>query len=449
MELDFKNVKKAHIRFRGKLAGTLEKTSEINYRFQYNKKYLKESSIEIATSFPLSENPYESNRLHPFFDNIIVEGWLAQHTEKVLHIEKSNRFSLLMVTGQNTIGAVTVHPLDKNENEINTNDLFQHKLRRDGLKPHPNKPIENFDRCPSCFKNISGIIHNTCKEKMWGTLKNLSIELNPDDPEGSFSRVIHGGSISGAQRKGMFCLDLSKGRLVPTPFESQYILKPKGNRPELPENEHVTMAIAKKIGFEVPPFSLLNIDNVGFVFAIKRFDRWKNNPLRMEDMCQINKTPSESKYESSCEKVAKSIKKFSLAPKVDLTEFYRRIIFCYFIGNGDMHLKNWALLESQKLEGRLMLSPCYDFLNTRLPMPGEREDIGLSLNGKKGNFQRSYFQKFGEKLELTEKAIQAPFSSLNQWWKVTEGFVNHCLLSKKSKEKYLEIVHQRYKSLES
>ncbi len=449
MEIDFKNIVKVHIRFRGELAGILEKDSEENYRFQYDKKYLKKNSIEIATSFPLSEDSYESKYLHPFFDNIIIEGWLLQYAEKILHIEKSNRFSLLMATGQNTIGAVTVHPLDKNENEIDTNRLFQPNLKRENLKPYPNKSMENFHRCPSCFKNISGSIHNTCKEKMWGSVKNISIELDPEDPKSSFSRVIFGGSISGAQRKGMFRFDSSKGRLIPTPHESQYILKPQGNYPELPENEHVTMAIAKKTGFDVPPFSILNFDKVGLVFAIKRFDRLEDKPLRMEDMCQTNKVLCKDKYNSSCEKVAKSIARFSLAPKVDLTEFYRRIIFSYFIGNGDMHLKNWALLESPKSEGRLMLSPCYDLLNTRLPIPGEREDIGLSLNGKKRNFQRSYFQKFGEKLGLTEKAIETPFSNLSHWWAVTEEFVTHCLLSEQSKEKYLEIVHRRYNSLKS
>ena len=157
------------------------------------------------------------------------------------------------------------------------------------------------------------------------------------------------------------------------------------------------MAIAKKIGFDVPPFFILDFDEIGFVFAVKRFDRLEGKALRMEDLCQINNKYSENKYNSSCEKVAQSIAKFSLAPKVDLTKFYQRVVFCYFIGNADMHLKNWTLLESPGGEGRLMLSPCYDLINTRLPIPGEKEDIGLSLNGKKRNFQRGYFQKFGRK----------------------------------------------------
>ena len=128
-----------------------------------------------------------------------------------------------MATGQSTIGAVTVHPLDRNEDEININRLFQFSLKRENLKPYPNKLIEKFNYCPLCFKNISGIIHNSCKKKMWGSIKNPSIELDPDDPHGSFSRFIYGGSISGVQKKGMFHFDPSKGRLVPTSHDPQYI----------------------------------------------------------------------------------------------------------------------------------------------------------------------------------------------------------------------------------
>ena len=77
MEVDFKNIKKANVRFRGELAGILEKNSETNYRFQYDQKYLSKNPIEIATLFPLSKTSYEFNRLHPFFENIIIEGWLV------------------------------------------------------------------------------------------------------------------------------------------------------------------------------------------------------------------------------------------------------------------------------------------------------------------------------------------------------------------------------------
>ena len=438
---DFKKMVAANVRFRGTLAGVLEKLSESHFRFQYN----QSGTPQIATSLPLSQTLHDSSKLHPFFDNLIVEGWLLQYAEKILQIDRSNRFALLMATGHYPIGAVSLHPINSSGDEIPLEHLWEPQQEKK-LKSYENKPLPNFDRCPSCFTPItSKSSHNTCIKQLWGTLKKITLELDPEDPLGSFSQVIYGGSISGAQRKGMFRLG-SKGQLIPTPKEAQYILKPDGNFKELPENEHVTMAIAKKIGFETPPFSMLYVDG-RFIFTIKRFDKLDGQSLMLEDMCQIIQSPSSDKYESSCEKVATCIAKFSSAPKIDLTEFYRRLVFCYFIANADMHLKNWSLLENRMLEGHLQLSPCYDLLNTRLPIPGEKIDIGLPLGGKERNLQKTYFQRFGRKLCLNGQAIEQPFSELDDWWAVTEDFVKESLLSPESKEKYLSIVYERYKIL--
>ena len=251
----------------------------------------------------------------------------------------------------------------------------------------------------------------------------------------------------------MFRLDKSKGVLIPTPIEADYILKPDGFLKELPANEHVTMAIAKRIGLDVPPFSILQVDpedSKKLIFAIKRFDRThRKTPLLKEDMCQINQIKSSNKYSGSYEGIAKSIQKFSSAPKIDLHKFYQRLLFCYFIANADMHLKNWSLLENEKgSEGRFILSPCYDLLNTRLVIPKESTDIGLPLNGKQRHLQKSYFKTFGqERLKLSLNSIENTFSQINHWWEVTEDFVNASLLSKTFKEKYLEIVYKRYQIL--
>lgn len=447
-DIDFKKITTAKVCLRGEFVGKLHRVSEEEYTFQYDINYLKKSKIKIATNLPLKEEAYKSNKLHPFFDNMIAEGWLLHHTEKIFHIDKSNRFALLMATGKDPIGAVTVHPVDANENEIDLTHLFKADLDQQELRPYQNTVLPNFTRCPSCMRPAQpGTTHSKCAVEMWNTTRKISVELDPASPLNSFARVIYGGSISGAQKKGMFRLDKSKGLLTPTPSGAQYILKPTGDYPELPQNEHVTMAIAKELEFDVPSFSIFNIEKIGVIFATKRFDRENDTPLMMEDMGQVINVPSSDKYESSCERVAKAIAQHSSAPPIDLNKFYRRLIFCYFIANADMHLKNWSLLENAKAKGTYLLSPCYDFLNTRVPIPSERIDIGLTLNGKSNNLKRTYFRDFGEKINLSKKAIDRVFSEIDNWWKVTEDFVTHCLLAEESKEKYLEIVKSRYEIL--
>ncbi len=47
----------------------------------------------------------------------------------------------------------------------------------------------------------------------------------------------------------------------------------------MPENEHLTMAIAKAIGFKVPPFTIFHHEKLGHVYAVKRFDTTENKDI--------------------------------------------------------------------------------------------------------------------------------------------------------------------------
>ena len=79
--------------------------------------------------------------------------------------------------------------------------------------------------------------------------------------------------------------------------------------------------------------------------------------------------------------VAKVIKKFSSAPGDDILRFFEIVLFCFVIGNNDMHLKNFSLIsEDPKL---VVLSPTYDLLSVRLLLSKREnsEELALTLNG--------------------------------------------------------------------
>ncbi len=450
-EIEFKQIRKANVYLRDDIVGELEKTSDREHVFRYFQKYVKDpNAVSIARSLPKRKEPYITDRLHPFFDNLITEGWLLQYTEKIFHIDKANRFALLMATGRAPIGAVTVKPLDSNNQPIDVVEEFLSELNAEQLKKYPSLELERFPFCPTCFKSVpSGSIHKKCTLDMWGTTKQLQIEMDAVNPLSSFARVIYGGSISGAQKKGMFSLNLKTGLLTPTPSNARYILKPDGDYPELPVNEHVTMAIAKSVGFRVPPFTILKIENLGYVFAIKRFDRLSDGlPLMMEDMGQIVEAQSSDKYESTFERIAKSIGKYSSAPTIDLVDFYRRVVFCFLVANADMHLKNWTLVENSKALGTFLLAPCYDLLNTRLPIPQEKIDTGLKLLGKDRRLTALNFKEFGIKIDISKREIERTFNDVKVWHKKAVDFVGKSLLSEKSKATYLKLVNERFETLQ-
>jgi serine/threonine-protein kinase HipA len=446
--IDYQKVTRAIVYLRKIPVGILEKKSLESYSFQYSQDYLRsDQKMAIACAFPLKDGAFISRQLHPFFDNLILEGWLLAYAEKLYHIDKNNRFALLMAVGRSPIGAVSVHPLNPSDKEYLKSEQFEPE------HTYPTK-IEQIEfpnqggYCPSCLKPSpkNKILHLRCASQLFGSSRKLKIEMDAEYPLETFSRTVYGGSISGAQRKGLF--SLQDATLIADPINSQYILKPDGDFPELPANEHLTMSIARELGFRIPPSALVNIPHLGFVYVIRRFDRINGVPRRMEDMAQIIGELSNDKYESSNEKVAQAIRDHAVAFPLDLNDYFRRLLFCFLIANGDMHLKNWSLLEKETLNGELDLSPCYDLLNTRLPLPRESIDMGLSLLGKKRNLQRTYFYKFAlNVLKLDKKPIEKIFSELTQWIQVVEEFTRRSYLSEKSQKKYIELARERFEIL--
>jgi serine/threonine-protein kinase HipA len=93
-----------------KKAGLLEKTAD-GYRFTYHPKYLSTKQAQpVSLTLPLRKEPYESESLFPFFIGLIPEGWLLDITSRTLKIDPENSFEILLSTGADCIGAVSVIP---------------------------------------------------------------------------------------------------------------------------------------------------------------------------------------------------------------------------------------------------------------------------------------------------------------------------------------------------
>lgn len=432
----------AEVRLRDKRVGLLTKQSSEKFIFKYDDSYVaKKDATAISIQFSLSTKEYASSTVHAFFDNLIMEGWLLHEAEKNFHIDKKNRWSLLMLVGANPIGAVTIHALD--ENGLPIEDAVEESSDNTAL--FPIKIPCKDDVCSFCLKPMKakGDYHLTCYKKLWGTSKALYAKLDKKTPLLTFSRTVHDGSISGAQKKGLFAIE--KSNLIVSAARSEYILKPDGDYPELPANEHLTMTAAKRLKFDVPPTGLVEIEKVGLVLVIKRFDRTNSHEkLLVEDMAQVYQEASDDKYSLSHEKIGEAIKKYTQAGPLNLNDFFRRIIFCYISANGDMHLKNWSFLEMEKAKGIYRLCPVYDWLNTRIALPNEKNDLAIPLCGKQKNMQKSYFYKFAcEELGLKKDFVESIFKEVKTWEEELKSLIPLSFLSEPMKKKYLTLLNER------
>lgn len=152
--INFQGINKAAVYVRNINAGYLEKVNDSDFLFRYDEAYLKDSyQLSISASLPKKASDFRSKKLHPFFDNLIAEGWLLQCTEKLFHIDRKNRFALLMATGSETIGAVSIKPLSSNGIEIDLQYYFKGMPQKD-LKLFAAKPVLIPGSCPYCMKKV-------------------------------------------------------------------------------------------------------------------------------------------------------------------------------------------------------------------------------------------------------------------------------------------------------
>ncbi|MFA5138875.1 MAG: HipA N-terminal domain-containing protein [Elusimicrobiota bacterium] len=97
---------------KGRRAGLLTK-KDTGYEFSYDAGYLAApEAAPISLAMPLRPEKYESGALFPFFDGLLPEGWLLDLTCAAAKIDKDDKFRLLLHTGQDPVGAVSVRPLE-------------------------------------------------------------------------------------------------------------------------------------------------------------------------------------------------------------------------------------------------------------------------------------------------------------------------------------------------
>jgi len=105
-------MRKAKVLMNNMLAGYLIE-NEQGYQFSYLSEYAQNpDSKAVSLTLPLTEIPYQSKTMFPFFDGLIPEGWLLDIAEKNWKINIRDRMGLLLVCCKDCIGAVSIEKED-------------------------------------------------------------------------------------------------------------------------------------------------------------------------------------------------------------------------------------------------------------------------------------------------------------------------------------------------
>lgn len=349
------------VRLHERQIGTITRLSGDKHLFAFDEAYIEDAKRQtLSLSFKSASGglvnslrPY-SLKLPPFFSNLLPEGHLREYLARQIGVKPEREFFLLAALGLDLPGAVTVVPLDGP-----TLDEEAQAAKREDKK---------------------------------------------EDAQLRFS-------LAGVQLKFSAIAAARGGLTIPANgIGGSWIVKlPSMAFPAVSENEFAMLALARKIGIEVPETRLLPVAEIqglpegvgqlqGNAFAVERFDRTRDGGrVHMEDFAQVFGIFPDDKYgKRNYSSIAAVL--WAEIGEVAVEDFMRRLVFSIMIGNGDMHLKNWTLLYRDGV--RPSLSPAYDFVATVPYLPND--SLALTFGGEKSlrGISQATVRRFAEKAGL-------------------------------------------------
>ncbi len=297
-----------------------------------------------------------------------------------------------------------------------------------------------MNNCWFCYKDAGDIYyHPACAKKFFGTAEVPTLELDDALIESLAKQTVNQRiAVTGVQPKLSLTLQKEKGhsRLTIVGLWGEFILKPQHHGyPMMPETEDLTMHLAGLFKIPVCDHTLLQASDGSMVYIARRFDRVEGKKIHIEDLCQLSEFLTENKYKSSYEKAGKLVAHYC-HKGLDLLSYFDLVLFSYLCGNNDMHLKNFSVMHQP--EG-IVLSPAYDLLNVNLLNPKDKEELALTLNGKKARIKLTDFRALAEKSGINEKAYYNSFKVFNSKNEEVMDLIDRSFLDKKMKKDYKEI----------
>lgn len=265
-------------------------------------------------------------------------------------------------------------------------------------------------------------------------------------------------SISGSQEKYSLVLEKNKLRLAKPGESGHYLLKPVPalgkNKHLMPANEHLTMQIARQVfQIETAENGLIFFQNGDIAYLTKRFDRdkWGQKRAKEDFAVLAGRTPQTHginyKYEGNYLELFQIMQQFVPAYTVEATKLFKLLLFNYLFSNGDAHLKNFSLLETE--DGDFGLSPAYDLLNTEM----HQAEIDFALQG--GLYPKSHYQgkilnqflQLGKLAQIPDKMVERIIAEMLSHSVEVERLIQCSFLDEIAQKSYYQAYQGRLKRL--
>lgn len=301
--------------------------------------------------------------------------------------------------------------------------------------------------CLSCLEEGAAAhgYHPACVEGLFGAAEPPRMEEDLPLLQARLAELADGLSLSGVQPKALARVE--DGRLIAVDKGGTHVLKPPVETyPSLPENEHLTMVLARHAGLLVPPCGLIRLHDARLAYVIRRFDRMAGGRRLLQlDFAALAGLPRSSKYQGNTETCADLLRRYAAEPEAELQRLFLLFAFAYWSGNGDLHLKNLSLLERPEAPSTYALSPAYDLLCTRLVLPRDR--MALPLNGRTQDLKRIDYLALASRCGLSAAGAEAVLDGLITLLPRAEELVERSFLPEPKKPVYRQVLRKRSRAL--
>jgi len=322
------------------LSGQLYRNA--HFTFNYSAKVKAQNQVSITMA--LRSESYTRGALFPIFEMNLPEGYVRHYViERLRKSAPIDDMLFLALSGNNGIGRLS--------------------YRTD----NPDAEADDAITVESIIE--SGNSNELFTELVEKYLLNTSV------------------GVSGVQPKVI--VPEERGTL---PLPSLIVKSGNAEYPNIAINEFVCMSIAKAAGLSTPEYWITRDYQL---FVMRRFDILESGEkLGMEDFSVLMAKSADKKYEGRYESLMRAANLY----EVDITEMYEQIVLSLIIGNGDAHLKNFAILY-EDINGPFQLSPLYDVVCTK---PYGDETTALSINKSRNYPSRAYLEKLGDQFGVKE-----------------------------------------------
>jgi serine/threonine-protein kinase HipA len=304
--------------------------------------------------------------------------------------------------------------------------------------------------CAICLRPVEGgaAYPGACLAELFGRRQAPEVDVDLEKLHTLALGMVGRTSLSGIQRKVSLTLAAERGTFRLQAQPGNFILKPQAQTfPALPENEHVTMKLAALVGLETPACGLVRLRDQSLAFLVARFDRVPTGSgelsghvkLAQEDFCQLAEKPPKEKYDGSAELCVRIVRRYASEPGIEMLKLFRAIVFAWWTGNGDMHLKNFSLLTGA--DGRVRLSPSYDQLSTRLVIPGD--PLALPVEGKKDRLTRAAWLGLAAYAKIPERPAARVLDGVASKAGEARAMIGRSFLPEAMKQEYDALIAER------